>query len=61
MNIERPNQVERDEETGGIQHISMASRTGNFFLFYQSRFLSRYEYHKRVPSYIMYQNIFCSD
>ena len=34
MNIRRPNHVLRDEETSGIQPISMASRTDNRFSFY---------------------------
>ena len=34
-NIEHPNHVARDEETGGIQPIFMASRTDNLFSFYQ--------------------------
>ena len=33
-NIERPNHVARDEETGGIQLICMASRTDTLFSFY---------------------------
>ena len=35
MNIERPNHVALDEETGGFQPIFMASRTDNLFPFYQ--------------------------
>ena len=33
-NIERLNHVGQDEETGGIQPISMASRTDSLFSFY---------------------------
>ena len=32
-NIDRPNHVARDEETSGIQHMSMASRIHNLFNF----------------------------